>query len=341
MKHKVCLFGRNISQVHVIKTLSKLGFPKPLIILDPIKSYIRDKKTLTKYGLFADIESMNKNLVEIIYYKNINSTNFIKFLKRKKISLGLSIGCRTIFKTEIIKFFNGNLFNIHDGLLPKERGGGLNTWRILLENKIFGSTLHKIEKGIDTGKIISQEKTKLNIKKPYPIDILKSLASVEKKLITKFFSSIVSKKKFKFNIRSQNKNQSEYFARLYSNVNGALDVDQKPHIFEKHVRAFSDPYEGAWTNYFGKKIFFKKVKILKNKDKRFDSKIFNGRVLRKNSKQEVVFIIGGGLISVKNVYINGKKNSAYNLFKINSSIRNDELILNKARSNVPNISQIK
>ena len=47
MKHKMCLFGRNISQIYVIKTLSKLGFPKPLIILDPLKSYIRDKKTLS------------------------------------------------------------------------------------------------------------------------------------------------------------------------------------------------------------------------------------------------------------------------------------------------------
>ena len=341
MKHRICLFGRNYSQVFVIKLLSKMKFPKPIIIVDKLKTYARDKSTLSKFKFYADLEKMSKNVVEIIYINKINSKKTLDILKKRKITLGLSIGCRSIFKEKIINYFQGNLFNIHDGLLPKERGGGLNTWRILLGTKSIGSTLHKIEKGIDSGKILYQQSISIKKKKDlYPIDIMKLLHEVEKKIILKFFKNL-SNLNFLRKLKVQNNDRSEYFARLYSKVNGALDVDQSPKTFERNVRAFSDPYEGGWIELNKKKIFFKKVKIIKDKDQRFDNKIFNGRIIRKQKNGEVIIIIGGGLIAVKSVFVNGLEIKAFKFFKLNTCIRNSQKTLDKARNFIPNITKIK
>ena len=103
MKHRICLFGRNYSQVFVIKLLSKMKFPKPIIIVDKLKTYARDKSTLSKFKFYADLEKMSKNVVEIIYINQINSKKTLDILKKRKITLGLSIGCRSIFKEKIME----------------------------------------------------------------------------------------------------------------------------------------------------------------------------------------------------------------------------------------------
>ena len=64
---------------------------------------------------------------------------------------------------------------MHDSYLPDERGGALNSWRILNGISEVGNTLHILDEGIDTGAIfLLQEKTSINREKPYPIDYLQA-----------------------------------------------------------------------------------------------------------------------------------------------------------------------
>ena len=95
-------------------------------------------------------------------------------------------------------------------------------------------------------------------------------------------------------------------------------------LFERNVRAFSDPYEGGWIEFNKKKSFLKKVKVIKDKDQRFDNKIFNGRIIRKQKNGEVIIIVGGGLVAVKSVFVNGLEKKAFKFFKLNSCIRNSQ-----------------
>ena len=66
-----------------------------------------------------------------------------------------------IIPPEIIKELNNRIINIHPSLLPKYKG--LNTHKRVLENKeaYHGCTVHQVNEGIDSGKLIAQYKIKI------------------------------------------------------------------------------------------------------------------------------------------------------------------------------------
>ena len=68
------------------------------------------------------------------------------------------MSCRSIIGKKVIDFFDGKIFNIHPAYLPKERGGGIFSWRILNNIKEISATIHYLDEGIDTGNIVLQEK---------------------------------------------------------------------------------------------------------------------------------------------------------------------------------------
>lgn len=337
-KIKICLFGRHKIQYYLVELLDKLGFEKPIIILDKDSTYLRDKKLLSFYNYYGDIEKLEKlNKVKIFKSVDVNSNSFIKFLKKNKINLGFSIAARSIFKKNLINYFKGKFYNLHDSLLPKERGGGLNTWRILLDRRSVGNTIHCVDTGIDTGDIIIQKEIKLKNKLPKPIDYDYAQYEISKKLLIKFFSNI--KKEIFLKKIKQKSEYREYFGRLYTKTNGALDVDLEPVEFERFVRAFSDPYEGAWINILNKsRVYIKEVEIVDTK--KIYPHFANGRVIKKE-KNYVYLIVGQGLIKFKDIYIDNTRIDSVKYVKLNNILRNHHDILLKSKNNILNIKQFK
>ena len=76
-----------------------------------------------------------------------------------------------ILSKSFIKNFRGKILNIHPSLLPKYKG--LNTHQRAVSNseKYSGCTVHFVNSGLDSGKIILQKKVKIN-----KFDTAKSLA---------------------------------------------------------------------------------------------------------------------------------------------------------------------
>ena len=70
-------------------------------------------------------------------------------------------GYMMIIPPEIINELNNRIINIHPSLLPKYKG--LNTHKRVLENKeaYHGCTVHQVNEGIDSGKLIAQYKIKI------------------------------------------------------------------------------------------------------------------------------------------------------------------------------------
>jgi phosphoribosylglycinamide formyltransferase-1 len=71
-------------------------------------------------------------------------------------------GYLKILPAEIIKHYKERIINIHPSLLPSFGGNGmygLNVHRAVLDYgcKVSGATVHFVDEGVDTGKIIAQK----------------------------------------------------------------------------------------------------------------------------------------------------------------------------------------
>lgn len=74
----------------------------------------------------------------------------------------ISFGYRHIIKQEIIDLFPDKIINMHISFLPYNKGADPNLWSYL-ENSPKGVTIHKIDKGLDTGDIILQKEVQDNV----------------------------------------------------------------------------------------------------------------------------------------------------------------------------------
>lgn len=94
--------------------------------------------------------------VPVIERSDINSKDFIDHIKTYDADLFISIASPIVFKEKLINTPKLDCINIHNAPLPKYRGMLPNFWQLYHGEKESGITIHKIEKGLDTGDIIKQ-----------------------------------------------------------------------------------------------------------------------------------------------------------------------------------------
>lgn len=73
----------------------------------------------------------------------------------------ISYGYRYIIKKEIIDLFPKKIINLHISLLPWNKGSDPNLWSFI-DDTPKGVTIHYIDEGLDTGKIICQKEIQFN-----------------------------------------------------------------------------------------------------------------------------------------------------------------------------------
>ena len=79
-------------------------------VIGRVKADIKLKKICKKKG------------IKFIIKKNINASESVEFLKKKKTDLLVSLSYDQIFKEDILKIYKGKIINCHAGYLPFYRG---------------------------------------------------------------------------------------------------------------------------------------------------------------------------------------------------------------------------
>lgn len=284
---RFAIFGKIVYTDHLIKELSIRKFPTPIVIVSRDIEYLRDKKLLSPYGLYGDLESLAGKKMAIVYkMENVNSNEVIELLSEHNCNIGFSTSCRNIIKKAIINHFKGKIFNIHDSYLPDERGGALNTWRILNGINSVGDTIHYLDEGIDSGDIVLQRRVDIKKASPKPIDYLKAEVDNCKRLLSRFLDLLL--KGGPLPSVPQDHGKSFYYPRLYTELNGIINWDWDVEYVERFIRGFSTPYPGAYTYCNGEKIHIIHSYIDTSVRKRFHP-FCNGKI---------VTVLGGGNIRV-------------------------------------------
>ena len=119
--------------------------------------------------LFLGYSSKETSLIRFLKKKSISVKNIkkekeLKFKEAKKADIIISFGYRKIIKQSIIKAVRRPIINLHMSYLPYNRGAHPSFWSIIKDNPI-GITIHEIDKGVDTGKIIFRKKFNINFKR--------------------------------------------------------------------------------------------------------------------------------------------------------------------------------
>lgn len=194
LHHRYFINSLEKSQINIIKYLFETTFVTPKFRL---KNFFNNEENAFEKKFFFRNISKKINKKKIIRIKNINSKKSFNILKKLKFDIGVVFGCRKIdFK--IIRMFKFGIINIHRGIIKKYRGLDSDLWAIYNKDfKNIGTSIHFIDKKLDTGPIIKQKKIKLT--KQTKIFHLRYLTTV---LATEMFitfskKKITSLKKFK------------------------------------------------------------------------------------------------------------------------------------------------
>ena len=203
---KICIAGKNSCAIQIVKFLIKNQLKKNLIILpNKTDKGIDDwQPSLKKFA--------KKNKLKIVKEESLHSFKNLIFL---------SIEYEEILKTK--KFSSKELFNIHFSLLPRYRGCHTNYLQIKNGEKKSGVTLHKIDKGIDTGDIIDQMSFNV-LKNSNGIDNYKKLMNYSVKIFKKNYFNILKKT---YSLKKQGEKRATYFSRNYVNYNKEKMIKKK------------------------------------------------------------------------------------------------------------------
>ena len=195
----------------------------------PIKKYLKNKKISV-----SNISSYCKNKnIKHIKLNTINDKKFEDFLIKAEVDLIVYAG-GGIIRNNIIEKTKYGVLNAHSGWLPFFRGMNVIEWALLYGFRPY-TTVHLIDAGIDTGRIIFKEPIPL-ASDLYTIRGNATVHNVE--LITKIvnnFSSYLNNstpqgkkdgKQF-FVMHNRLKNiVSNYLENNYSNINTVLKAEK-------------------------------------------------------------------------------------------------------------------
>ena len=109
----------------------------------------------------------------------------IKILDEEKVDLVVLVGYMRILTTPFVRHFKNRIINIHPALLPKFGGKdffGNNVHEAVLKSgdTETGMTIHFVDEGVDTGKIILQKKIAIE-KDDTPQSLKQKVQELEKK----------------------------------------------------------------------------------------------------------------------------------------------------------------
>ena len=128
---------------------------------------------------YANIYKIKKKIFD---FKNtLSEKKVINELKNNDINLICLAGFMKILSKSFINNFKGKILNIHPSLLPKYKGLNTHERAIRNKDKYSGCSVHFVNSRLDSGKIISQKKVRIN-KFDTPKTLAKKILTIEHKL---------------------------------------------------------------------------------------------------------------------------------------------------------------
>jgi len=208
------------------------------------------KGVLTKKSETKIINFCKKNKIKI--YQNIE-----ELLKLKDLDIGISVQYHTLIKKKIISKFKEIIVNLHMAPLPEYRGCNQFSFAIINKEKYFGTTIHKIDKNIDSGPILFEKRFKI-FSKIWVKDLYR-LTNIHSFELYKNSIKKIIDKNYLLKMQEKSKKRKYYFY-FRSDINKLkqINLNWKLEKIQKYIRATSmSGFEPPFFQLNDKKIKLK------------------------------------------------------------------------------------
>jgi methionyl-tRNA formyltransferase len=146
---RVVLAGNNRAAVYVLELLLELVEAEQVLVLAPPEGG-------TPEWQVSIAEQADRLGIAHLTPKAVNSGSVLDQLRVHGANLFLSVYYTQIFRPELLDAVAGPCLNFHPALLPRHRGTAPLIWSIVEDEHLTGLTVHHIDRGVDTGAIVSQ-----------------------------------------------------------------------------------------------------------------------------------------------------------------------------------------
>lgn len=239
-----------------------------------------------------------KQGIPVLQPEKLKNPEFIAQLKALNADLQVVVAFRML--PEIVwSMPKYGTFNLHGSLLPQYRGAAPINWAVINGETESGVTTFFIEKEIDTGKIIFQEKDPIS-----PEDdagsVYERLMELGGKLVLKTVQAI---EEGNYPQEAQDESKEIKLAPKIFRETCEIDWTQPAEKIHNFVRGLS-PYPAAWTTLNGLSCKIFKTSITD------DSEAGNPGEFRTDNKTFLQFRAGDIWIAVEVLQLEGKKKMA-------------------------------
>lgn len=256
---KIVLIGCVNFSHHCFQTLLHLS---PLVKLKGIITKQNSSFNSDFYDLSTDAQQAN---IPFVYAQDINSDEIFHFIKQCEPDFICCFGWSALIKDRLLSSYP--IIGYHPTNLPYNRGRHPVIWALALGLKETASTFFMMDRGADSGDILSQKKITIT-----QYDTAKSLCTkLEKQAIQQikhFMQQIAELQPLsyieRFNIlaKPQDHTQANLW-RKRTHKDGIIDFRMSSLAIYNLVRALSYPYIGADFIYQGTNIKVWECQIVK------------------------------------------------------------------------------
>lgn len=149
-KDQVTLLKRRAVKLGILRVALQVMF----------QAFQRLFKIASKSRVREIIGNYDDDLKPVRQFENVNSKQAVDFISSIEADLFVLSGTR-ILSANFLNSMSKPIINIHAGITPKYRGVHGGYWALVNDDeRLFGSTIHRVDEGIDTGAVIKYSYSK-------------------------------------------------------------------------------------------------------------------------------------------------------------------------------------
>lgn len=235
------------------------------------------------------------NNIEVMTPDSVNTDEFLSLLKEKNIDFIVVVAFGQLIKENLLEAYKNKIINLHPSSLPKYRGASPVQYTLLNGDEKTHASAMLIEKGMDSGDILSQKE--VEIKKD---DDFTSLSEKLSKLGAQTILESILNYDDLIEKRIKQDDDKATFTKKITKEMGEIDFNQTKEEIINKIRAFVE-FPKAYFSYKDQS-----VKILKASPVEIENPKISF-VYKANKDDKIIIGCKNGGIKVEKIQFLGKK----------------------------------